>query len=66
MPFMTNDTQQPPMDLKPRVDCAVCNGTGWVCEVHHDSDCPRDCRSPEMPCEAPGCLSDWFRSQGLD
>ena len=65
MPFASNDSQVS-LDLRPRVDCAVCNGTGWVCEKHPDGICPRDCRGPEMPCEAPGCLSDWFRSQGLE
>ena len=65
MSLVPNDSQ-PSLDLKPRVECAVCNGSGWVCEVHADSICPRDCRGPEVPCEAPGCLSDWFRSQGLE
>jgi hypothetical protein len=65
MSLVSNETQ-PSFDLRPRVDCSVCSGTGWVCEIHPDSNCPRDCRGPEVPCEAPGCLSDWFRSQGLE
>jgi hypothetical protein len=65
MPLASNDSQVS-LDFRPRVDCKVCNGTGWVCEQHPNTICPRECRSPEMPCEAPGCLSDWFRSQGLE
>ena len=65
MPFASNESQVS-LDFRPRVDCNVCNGTGWVCEKHPTTICPRDCRGPEMPCEAPGCLSDWFRSQGLE
>jgi hypothetical protein len=65
MPFASNDSQVS-LDFHPRVDCAVCNGTGWVCEKHPNATVPCDCRGPEMPCEAPGCLSEWFRSQGLE
>ena len=65
MPFASNDSQVS-LDFRPRVDCAVCNGTGWVCEKHPDAVCHGDCHGPEVPCEAPGCLSDWFRSQGLE
>jgi hypothetical protein len=65
MPLASNDSQVS-LEFRPRVDCKVCNGTGWVCEKHPNAICPRECRSPEMPCEAPGCLSDWFRSQGLE
>lgn len=54
------------IDVRPRADCSVCAGTGWVCEEHAEGPCPHDCHGPEVPCEAPGCLSDWFRSQGLD
>lgn len=65
MPFATND-QQESLDYRPRVDCVVCSGTGWVCEKHPTAICPSDCHGPEMPCEAPGCLSDFFRSHGLE
>ena len=65
MPFASNDSQVS-LEFRPRVDCTVCNGTGWVCEQHPNAICSSDCRGPEMPCEAPGCLSDWFRSQGLE
>jgi hypothetical protein len=65
MSLAPNDSQ-PTLGLRPRVDCAACHGKGWVCEAHHDAACPRDCRGPEVPCEAPGCLSDWFRSLGFE
>jgi hypothetical protein len=57
---------QPSLDANPRADCRVCRGTGWVCEEHRESPCPHECGAPEKPCEAPGCLSDYFRRHGLD
>jgi hypothetical protein len=54
------------LDVKPRTDCGVCHGKGWVCEEHRGRPCPRECRGPEIPCEGPGCLSDWFSAQGLE
>ena len=54
------------IELQPLIDCVVCNGTGWVCEAHREASCPRECHGREVPCEAPGCLSDWFRSKGFE
>jgi hypothetical protein len=63
---MTLTYSLPSLELRPRADCTVCKGTGWVCE-EHEVPIPHDqCRGPEIPCKSPGCLSDWFSSQGLD
>jgi hypothetical protein len=42
------------------VECPICGGTGWVCEVHPDRPWEtgdiRDCRcgAPGMPCRCTG------------
>jgi hypothetical protein len=65
--FAQDTTRLVGFHLQPRADCPVCRGSGWVCEHHPNLQAPHDqCRGPEAPCEADGCLSDWFRSQGLN
>jgi hypothetical protein len=63
---MALDSALETLDVRPRPDCATCHGSGWVCEEHRESPCPHGCHGPEVPCEEPGCLSDWFRRHGLD